>query len=50
MALRPVFRLFGVSAVTIRLPAILLAAVTLLIFYQLLRAKLGAVWAALPYG
>jgi 4-amino-4-deoxy-L-arabinose transferase-like glycosyltransferase len=42
----PVFRLFGVSALTIRLPAILLAAVTLLIFYQLMRAKLGAAWAA----
>jgi Dolichyl-phosphate-mannose-protein mannosyltransferase len=41
----PVFSLFGVSALTIRLPAILLAAVTLLIFFQLMRAKLGAVWA-----
>jgi hypothetical protein len=41
----PVFRFFGVSALTIRLPAILLAAVTLLIFFQTLRAKLGAVLA-----
>src|SRR5438552_3329823 len=44
----PVFRFFGVSALTIRLPAILLAAVTLLIFFQTLRAKLGAVWATIP--
>jgi hypothetical protein len=43
----PIFRLFGVSALSIRLPAILLAAVTLLIFYQLMRAKLGAVWATI---
>ena len=43
----PVFRLFGVSALTIRLPAILIAAVTLLIFFQTLRAKLGAVWATI---
>jgi hypothetical protein len=43
----PIFRLFGVSALTIRLPAILLAAVTLLILYQLMRSKLGAVWAAI---
>jgi hypothetical protein len=43
----PIFRLFGVSAWTIRLPAILLAAATLLIFYQLMRVKLGAVWAAI---
>jgi len=43
----PVFRFFGVSALTIRLPAILLAAVTLLIFLQTLRAKLGAVWATI---
>src|SRR6266699_3062251 len=41
----PIFRPFGVSALTIRLPAILLAAITLLIFFQLMRAKLGAVWA-----
>ena len=43
----PVFRFFGVSALTIRLPAILLAAVTLLIFFHTLRAKLGAVWATI---
>src|SRR5215831_10138728 len=41
----PIFRLFGVSPLTIRLPAILIAAITLLIFFQLMRAKLGAVWA-----
>jgi hypothetical protein len=40
----PVFALFGVSPLTIRFPAILLAAVTLLIFYQFMRAKLGTVW------
>jgi len=44
----PVFALFGVSPLTLRLPAILLAAVTLLIFYQLMRAKLGPVWAIIP--
>lgn len=43
----PIFRLFGVSALTIRLPAILIGAVTLLIFFQTLRAKLGAVWATI---
>ncbi len=43
----PIFHLFGVSALTIRLPAILLGAVTLLIFYQFMRAKLGAVWATI---
>ena len=42
----PVFRFFGVSALTIRLPAILLAAITLLIFFQTLRAKIGPVWAS----
>ena len=41
----PVFWLFGVSALTIRLPAILIAAMTLLIFFQLMQAQLGAVWA-----
>ncbi len=41
----PVFHFFGVSALTIRLPAIVLAAITLLIFFQLIRAKLGALWA-----
>ena len=43
----PIFHHFGVSALTIRLPAILLGAVTLLILYQLMRAKLGAVWATI---
>jgi Dolichyl-phosphate-mannose-protein mannosyltransferase len=43
----PIFHLFGVSVLTIRLPAILLAAVTLFILYQLMRAKLGPVWATI---
>jgi len=43
----PVFRFFGVSALTIRLPAILIGAVTVLIFFQTLRVKLGAVWATI---
>ena len=43
----PIFRLFGVSVLTIRLPAILLAAVTLFILYQLMRARLGPVWATI---
>src|SRR6266403_161437 len=44
----PVFHFFGVSALTIRFPAILLSAMTLLILFQLMRAKLGAVWAIIP--
>jgi Dolichyl-phosphate-mannose-protein mannosyltransferase len=43
----PIFRLFGVSAVTIRLPAILLAAVTLLIWYRVMRETLGPLWGAI---
>jgi 4-amino-4-deoxy-L-arabinose transferase-like glycosyltransferase len=43
----PVFRLFGVSALTIRLPAILITAVTLLIFFQLMRPSLGAIWSTI---
>jgi hypothetical protein len=43
----PVFRLFGVSALTVRLPVILIAALTLLIFYRAMRRDLGAVWAAI---
>jgi dolichyl-phosphate-mannose-protein mannosyltransferase len=43
----PIFRLFGVSPVTVRLPAILLAAVTLLILYGAMRDTLGSVWAAI---
>src|SRR2546427_3516213 len=43
----PIFRLFGVSALTIRLPVILIAAVTLLIFYRAMRRNLGAIWAAI---
>src|ERR1043166_1960578 len=41
----PVFRFFGVSPLTIRLPTILIAAATLLVFFQLIRTKLGVVWA-----
>jgi len=41
----PVFHLFGVSPLTVRLPAILLAAVTLLIFYRAIRDALGLIWA-----
>src|SRR5213080_4824423 len=40
----PIFRLFGVSALTIRLPVILIAAVTLLIFYHAMREKLGGIF------
>ena len=43
----PIFRLFGVSALTIRLPAILLAALTLLIFYRVMRDSIGHAWAAI---
>jgi 4-amino-4-deoxy-L-arabinose transferase-like glycosyltransferase len=43
----PIFRLFGVSALTIRLPAILLAALTLLIFYRAMRDSVGHAWAAI---
>ena len=43
----PIFRLFGVSALTIRLPAILLAALTLLIFYRAMRESVGHAWAAI---
>jgi Dolichyl-phosphate-mannose-protein mannosyltransferase len=42
----PIFRLWGVSVLTIRLPAVLLAAVTLLIFYHALRGTLGPLWAS----
>src|SRR5439155_907360 len=41
----PVFHLFGVSPLTVRLPAILLAAVTLLIFYRAIRDALGLILA-----
>ena len=43
----PIFRLFGVSALTIRLPAILLAALTLLIFYRVMGDSVGHAWAAI---
>jgi len=43
----PIFGLFGVSALTIRLPVILIAAVTLLIFYLAMRRNLGPTWAAI---
>jgi Dolichyl-phosphate-mannose-protein mannosyltransferase len=42
----PIFRLCGVSVLTIRLPAVLLAAVTLLIFYRAMRGTLGPLWAS----
>lgn len=42
----PIFRVFGVSPLTIRLPAILIAALTLLIFYVAMRGALGRLWAA----
>lgn len=42
----PIFRVLGVSAMSVRLPMILLAAVTLLIFYRALRGTIGAAWAA----
>jgi Dolichyl-phosphate-mannose-protein mannosyltransferase len=42
----PIFSLFGVSVLTIRLPAVLLAAVTLLIFYHATRGTLGPLWAS----
>src|SRR5256886_2305813 len=42
----PIFRLFAVSALTIRLPVILIAAVTLLIFSRARRRNLGAFWPA----
>jgi hypothetical protein len=40
----PMFGVFGVSPLTIRLPAIILAAMTLLILFQLIKGKLGPVW------
>jgi 4-amino-4-deoxy-L-arabinose transferase-like glycosyltransferase len=43
----PIFRLFGVSALTMRLPAILLGALTLLIFYRAMRDRIGHPWAAI---
>jgi hypothetical protein len=42
----PIFYLCGVSVLTIRLPAVLLAAVTLLIFYHAMRGTLGPLWAS----
>lgn len=41
----PIFHFFGVSPITIRLPAILLAAVTLLILYYAMRTTIGSLWA-----
>jgi 4-amino-4-deoxy-L-arabinose transferase-like glycosyltransferase len=43
----PIFHVFGVSPLTIRLPTILLGAVTLLIFYSVMRDSIGSVWAAI---
>jgi hypothetical protein len=42
----PIFRLFGVSALTVRLPVILIAAATLLILFHAVRPTLGGFWAA----
>jgi hypothetical protein len=42
----PIFRLFGVSP-SIRLPAILLAALTLLIFCRAMGDSVGHAWAAI---
>jgi 4-amino-4-deoxy-L-arabinose transferase-like glycosyltransferase len=41
------FSFHGVSPLTIRLPAILLAALTLLIFYRAMRDSVGHDWAAI---
>jgi hypothetical membrane protein len=43
----PIFHFFGVSPLTIRLPAILLAALTLLTFYSAIRHTLGKAWAVI---
>ncbi len=43
----PVFHFIGVSPLTIRLPAILLAALTLSIFYRAMRDSVGHAWAAI---
>jgi hypothetical protein len=43
----PIFRLFGVSPLTIRLPVILFAAITLFIWYRVMRGTLGPVWGAI---
>jgi 4-amino-4-deoxy-L-arabinose transferase-like glycosyltransferase len=43
----PIFYLFKVSPLTIRLPVILLAAVTLLILYRAVRHTIGALWDAI---
>jgi hypothetical protein len=49
VALRSRFSLlWPIGSLTIRLPAILLSAMILLILFQLMRAKLGAVWAIIP--
>jgi Dolichyl-phosphate-mannose-protein mannosyltransferase len=42
----PIFHVCGVSVLTIRLPAVLLAGVTLLIFYHAMRGTLGPLWAS----
>jgi hypothetical protein len=42
----PIFAVFGVSALTVRLPAILIAAVTMLTLYYAVQPRLGKVWAA----
>ena len=43
----PIFHLLGVSPLAIRLPAILIAAVTLIVLYCAMRDSVGAAWAAI---
>lgn len=43
----PIFHLFKVSPLTIRLPVIIIAALTLLILYRAMRDMIGALWAVI---
>ena len=43
----PIFAIFGINAWTVRLPSILLAALTILFLGMFVRAQLGTAWAAL---
>jgi hypothetical protein len=43
----PIFRLLGVSAMSVRLPMILIAAATLLILFLGMRRPMGGTWAAI---
>lgn len=43
----PVFAMFGINAWTVRLPSILLAALTILFLGMFVRAQLGTAWASL---